>query len=82
MLLDTLDKWNIEKYLIGLVFDTTSLNSGIRSGVVASLEKAFGKKLLLSACRHHVMELLCGAVASMNYSAAASMIYSADASMI
>jgi len=47
------------------VFDTTSINTGIRSGVAVSLKQAFGTKLLLLACRHHVLELLCGAAASM-----------------
>ena len=67
--MDTLDKWKIERDLIiGLVFDTTSINTGIRSGVAVSLEQAFGSKLLFLACRHHVLELLCGAAASMIYS--------------
>ena len=66
IILDTLDKWKIERDLInGLVFDTTSINTGICSGVAVSLEQAFGTKLSLLACRHHVLELLCGAAASM-----------------
>ena len=58
------------------MLDTTSLNSGVCSGVGVAvlLEKAFGNKLLLLACRHHVKELLCGAAASIIYSAAAFMI--------
>ena len=58
IILDTLDKWKIERDLmIGLVLDTTSITTGIRSGVAVSLEQAFGTKLLLLACRHHVLEL-------------------------
>ena len=73
--MDTLDKWSIKKHLIiGLEFDTTFLNSGVRSGVAVSLEKTFGNKFLLLACRHHVMELLCGAAASMICSPAGSMM--------
>ena len=69
IILDTLDKRKIERNLIiGLVFDTTSINAEIHSGVGVSLEQAFGAKLLLLACLHHVLELLCGAAASMNYS--------------
>ena len=69
IILDTFDKWKIERDLIiGIVFDTTSINTGIRSGVAVSLEQTFGTKLLLLACRHHALELLCGAAASMIYS--------------
>ena len=75
IILDTLDKWKIERDLIiGLVFDTTSMNTGIRSGVAVSFEQAFGTKLLLLACRHHVWELLSRAAASMIYSITKSPI--------
>ena len=50
------------------MFDTTFINTRICSGVAVFLEQAFGSKLLLLACRHHVLELLCGAAASMIYS--------------
>ena len=51
IVLDTLDKWKIKRNLIiGLEFDTTSINARIRSGVAVSLEQAFGTKLLLLAC--------------------------------
>ena len=57
---DTLDKRKIERDLvIGLVFNTTSIKVGICSGVAVSLEQAFGTKLLLLVCQHHVLELLC-----------------------
>ena len=69
IILDTLDKWKIERDLIiGLVLDTTSINTGNCSGVAVSLEQIFGTKLLLLAWRHHVLELLCGAAAFMIYS--------------
>ena len=69
IILDTFDKWKIERDLIiGLVLDKTSINAGNYSGVAVSLEQIFGTKLLLLACRHHVLELLCGAAASMIYS--------------
>ena len=64
--------WNIEKHLIiGLVFDTASVNAGIHREVTACLEKASGSFLLL-ACRHPVLELLCGAAASFVYNRAKS----------
>ena len=69
IILDTLDKWKIERDLIiDLVFDTTSINTGIPSGAAVSLKQIFGTILLLLAGRHHALELLCGAAASMIYS--------------
>ena len=66
--MDTLDNCNIGKHLIiGLVFDTTFINTGIHKGVTVCLERAFGNNLLQLACRHHVLELLCGAAASLVY---------------
>ena len=50
------------------MFDTTSINTGVRSGVAVSLKQIFGTKLLLLDCRHLVLELLCGAAASTIYS--------------
>ena len=48
ILLETLNMWNIEKYLIiKLVFDTSS-NTGIHKGVTACPEKAFGSFLKLA----------------------------------
>ena len=52
---------------LGTALDTTSTNTGNCSGVAVSLEQIFGTKLLLLACRHHVLEL-CGAAASIIYS--------------
>ena len=69
IILDTLDNCNTGKHLIiGLVFDTTSINTGIHKGVTVCLERAFGNNLLQLACRHHVLELLCGAAAFLVYS--------------
>ena len=74
IILDTLDKWKIERDLIiGLVLDTTSINAGNCSGVAVFLEQIFGTKLLLLACRHHVLALLSGAAASMIYSITKSL---------
>ena len=46
---------------IGIVFDTTSTNSGWRKGVAIHLQQILGKPLLELACRHHIAELFCGA---------------------
>ena len=49
IILDLLDMRNIEKHLIiGLVFDKTSVNTGIHKGVTACLEKAFSSFLQLA----------------------------------
>jgi len=41
----------------GLVFDTTSVNSGIHNGVVTRLEENYKTSFLQLACRHHMSEL-------------------------
>ena len=43
-----------------LVFDTTSVKTGVKNGIVVRLEK-LGKSFLQLACRHHIFELVCGA---------------------
>jgi len=45
----------------GLVFDTTSVNTGIHRGICVELEKYVGRRLLLLGCCHHIFELACGA---------------------
>ena len=63
-----LDELEIDQSLIiGLVFDTTSLNTGIHNGVVVRLQREFDHKLLQLPCRHHVYELLCGSAARFVY---------------
>ena len=51
----------------GLVFDTTSVNTGLVNGVVARLEKFTESGLLQLVCRHHIFELCCGAAAEVVY---------------
>lgn len=41
----------------GMVFDTTSVNTGVKNGTCLLLQKALKKKLLHFACRHHIYEL-------------------------
>ncbi|KAK2725446.1 hypothetical protein QYM36_000064 [Artemia franciscana] len=45
-----------------MCFDTTSSNTGRISGACVLLEQKLGKELLSLACRHHIMELVIGAV--------------------
>ena len=45
-----------------LVFDTTSSNSGWKSGAAKLLEKKIGCEVFYNACWHHVYELVRGNV--------------------
>ena len=69
-IIEVLNEYNIEfSSIAALVFDTTSLNTGHRSGIVVRLETEFGRSLLQLACRHHIYELVCGASCSVVYGA-------------
>jgi len=50
--------------VVGVVFDTTSTNTGCHKGCCTLLEQKerLGKELLWCACRHHVYELVLEAV--------------------
>lgn len=45
----------------GVSFDTTASNTGLSNGSSVLLEQKLQKELLRFACRHHVLELICGA---------------------
>ena len=60
---DALEDWGCEDNVIGLCFDTTSSNTGRIQGAVIRLESMLGRPLIQLACRHHVLELIVGAVA-------------------
>ena len=51
--------WQIPFDMIGgMVFDTTSSNTGSKNGACALLEEFLNKKLLYFACCHHVYEII------------------------
>ena len=52
-----LTKWGISEQIIGLVFDTTSSNTGGEIGACKLLEDHLDKPILWLACRHHIYEL-------------------------
>ena len=54
---DMLQKWSVECEVKGVVFDTTSSNSGRKSGTCLRVEQFLGKPVLWLACRHHIHEL-------------------------
>lgn len=55
---DLIVLWNLTLRIVGGVFDTTSVNTGIHNGVMAFLERFLNRALLHFACRHHVSELM------------------------
>ena len=62
IIINLLKEKNINlKKIIGVVFDTTSENTGEISGIVRRLEDSLGHPILEMACRHHIYELVCGA---------------------
>lgn len=60
--LQAIKEWELEANIIALSFDTTSSNTGKDNGACVLIENGMGRPLLHLACRHHVMELIIGAV--------------------
>lgn len=60
--LKVLDDWNIKEQVQGLVFDTTSSNTGIHRGACVLIEKTIGHELVNIGCRHHVLEVVLSSV--------------------
>ncbi|XP_055309591.1 uncharacterized protein LOC129573248 [Sitodiplosis mosellana] len=46
-------EWNISERVVACSFDTTSSNTGHKSGACVLLEELLGRKLIYLACRHH-----------------------------
>ena len=55
-------EWKIADQIIGISFDTTAANTGRLNGACTLLELKMQKQLLWLACRHHVLEVVCGDV--------------------
>lgn len=51
-----LKEWEIEKNVVGVVFDTTANNTGLRNGCATLIEENGKKAILWLTCRHHVYE--------------------------
>ena len=56
--LQQLESWHCESFIIGMCFDTTASNTGRHSGACQLLETALNRNLLWLACRHHMHEIL------------------------
>lgn len=59
---ESLESWGITNQVKCLSFDTTSVNTGLRSGACVLLEQKMDKNMLWMACRHHVLEIMLEAV--------------------
>jgi hypothetical protein len=58
-----INEWEgVNEWLAGLCFDTTSANTGIHTGAITVIQRAFDKRLLFLACRHHILEIIASAV--------------------
>ena len=66
--IQVLNENNINQEYIGaFVFDTTSVNTGHKNGIVVQLERYLGRNVLQLECRHQVLELVVGASCSFVY---------------
>lgn len=59
---EAINSWNLNDKVKRLCFDTTAVNTGLRSGVCVLLERKMNKNMLWLACRHHIMEIMLSAV--------------------
>lgn len=59
---NTLEDWNLCEKVGAMSFDTTATNTGKHKGACVLLENKLKKSLLYCACRHHIPELMLGAV--------------------
>ena len=50
-------EWDVKEEVCGIVFDTTSSNTGADAGACTQLEQWLERPVLWLACRHHVHEL-------------------------
>lgn len=62
-------EWNISEKIKCMSFDTTAANTGRRNGACILLEQKMDKDMLWLACRHHILEIMLGAVFSQAFGA-------------
>ena len=63
--LSQIRSWTLEDRIVAMCFDTTSCNTGRKSGACIGIEKMLGRNLLNLACRHHIYEIILGKVFSL-----------------
>lgn len=54
---EALKYWKAEENVCGMVFDTTSSNTGVNNGACVNIERLLNRSPLHFACRHHIFEL-------------------------
>lgn len=59
---EAVEDWGVSDNISAMCFDTTASNTGRLAGACVLLEQKLGRKLLSLACRHHILELVVGAV--------------------
>ena len=59
---EMLTEWGVKDQVVGMVFDTTSSNTGKESGACKFIEELLQSPILWVACRHHIAELHKGKV--------------------
>ena len=60
--IDAVEDWGIANQIRAMCFDTTSSNTGRMNGACVLIEQGLKVELLFLACRHHILELVVGAV--------------------
>ncbi|KAE9523786.1 hypothetical protein AGLY_015846 [Aphis glycines] len=59
--------WSITDRVQSLSFDTTASNTEHINGACKLIEEKIGRKLLYLACRHHILEIVLGAIFTVCY---------------
>lgn len=57
-----LNNWGLIKHIVAMSFDTENVNSGKDNRASLLLEEKINRPLLHLACRHHILEIILGAV--------------------
>lgn len=58
----TIKDWGLVNQVTSMCLDTTASNTGKTNGACVKLQNKMGKTLFSFACRHHILELLPGAI--------------------
>ena len=60
--IEALDDWGLRNRVRAMCFDTTISNTGEKKGACTIIENELGSKLLRTACRHHILEIIISSV--------------------
>ena len=53
-----LEDWGVAERVVGMSFDTTASNTGVRGGACTYIQQRLERNLLHLACRHHIFEIM------------------------